>query len=196
MATVVGSLTMSLDGFVAHDDDSVGHLFDWYEEGDVALSWPGMGMVSHVSAEDAAYLREVIDSIGAIVVGRRGYDYTGGWDGNHTLGVPLFLVTHHPPAQWPRPDAPFTAVPEGVAKAIDLAKDVAGSKSVALAGPSIIQQALDLDLVDELAIDLAPVLLGSGVRFFDERSRVLLLEDPTVREGTRVVHLRYRVRRG
>lgn len=47
MARVVGSLTMSVDGFIAHDDDSVGHLFDWYESGDVEVRWPGMGLVSH-----------------------------------------------------------------------------------------------------------------------------------------------------
>ena len=196
MATVIASLTMSVDGFIALPDDSVGHLFDWYGSGDVAIRWPGMDMVSTVTPASAGYLRATIEGAGAIVVGRRVYDYTNGWGGNHPLGVPLFLVTHRPPASWPTPDSPFTAVPDGVAAAIGQAKAVAGDKAVALAGPSIIQQALDLDLVDEIAIDLAPVLLGAGIRFFGELAHApLLLDDPEVIQGSRVTHLRYRARR-
>ena len=195
MANVIASLTMSVDGFIALPDDSVGHLFDWYESGEVAVPWPGMGMVSHVTPASAGYLRDTIEGAGAIVVGRRVYDYTNGWGGNHPLGVPLFLVTHRPPQSWPTPDAPFTAVPEGVATAIAQATETAGGKTVALAGPSIIQQALDLGLVDEIAVELAPVLLGAGISFFGELASPLLLDDPTVIAGERVTHLRFRVRR-
>jgi dihydrofolate reductase len=196
MANVIGALTMSLDGFIARPDDSVGPLFDWYESGDIALRWPGLGMVSHVTPASAGYLRDTIEGAGAIVVGRRVYDYTNGWGGNHPLSVPLFLVTHRPPPSWPTPDAPFTAVPEGVAAAIEQAKAAAGSKAVALAGPSIIQQALNLGLVDELAVDLAPVLLGGGIRFFGELAHSpVLLDDPRVIESARVTHLRFQVRR-
>jgi dihydrofolate reductase len=191
---VIAALTMSLDGFIAHEDDSVGHLFDWYESGDVEVRWPGMGMVSHVTPQSARYLEDVIERAGAIVVGRRLYDYTNGWGGNHPLGVPLFLVTHRPPQSWPAPDAPFTAVPEGVAAAIEQAKAVAGDQAVALAGSNIIQQALALDLVDDIAVELAPVLLGRGIRFFGELAEPLLLDDPQVVEGSRVTHLRFRVR--
>ena len=196
MANVIASLTMSVDGFIALPDDSVGHLFDWYESGEIALQWPGMGMVSHVTPASARHLRDAIEGTGAIVVGRRVYDYTNGWGGNHPLGVPVFLVTHQPPPSWPTAEAPFTAVTEGVAAAIGQAKAIAGGKDVALAGPSIIQQALDLGLVDEIAVDLAPVLLGEGVRFFGELARgPLLLDDPQVIQGIRVTHLRFRVRR-
>lgn len=195
MADVIAALTMSLDGFIAHPDDSVGHLFDWYESGDVAVAWPGMGMVSHVDPQSARYLEDTIERAGALVVGRRVYDYTHGWGGDHPLGVPLFLVTHHPPQTWPTPDAPFTAVSEGVAAAIEQAKTVAGDKTVALSGPSIIQQALDLDLVDEIAVELAPVLLGTGIRFFGDLAHPpVLLDDPEVIEGSRVTHLRFHVR--
>jgi dihydrofolate reductase len=195
VADVIAALTMSVDGFIAHDDDSVGHLFDWYGSGDVEVRWPGMNMVSHVTPQSAAYLRDTIERAGALVVGRRVYDYTNGWGGDHPLGVPVFLVTHNPPQAWPVPGAPYTAVPEGVAAAIAKAKNAARDKTVALAGPSIIQQALDLDLVDEIAVDLAPVLLGRGIRFFHEIARPpVLLEDPEVRESVRVTHLRFRVR--
>lgn len=195
MGDVIAALTMSLDGFVAHEDDSVGHLFDWYDAGDVELCWPGNDMVSQVTPASAGYLRRTIGQAGALVVGRRVYDYTNGWGGHHPLGVPLFLVTHHPPEVWPTPDAPFTAVPEGVAAAIEQARAAAGRKAVGLAGPHIIQQALDLDLVDEIALDLAPVLLGRGVRFFGELTHApVLLDDPKVIESSRVTHLRFRVR--
>lgn len=196
MAAVIAALTMSVDGFVAHEDDSVGHLFDWYDSGDIEVRWPGMGLVSHVTPQSAEYLRRTIEQAGALVVGRRVYDYTSGWGGNHPLGVPLFLVTHHPPEAWPTPDAPFTAVPEGIAAAIEQAKRAAGDKSVALAGADIAQQALELGLVDEIAIELAPVLLGKGVRFFGDLTHApVLLDDPEVIEGERVTHLRFRVRR-
>lgn len=195
MGDVVASLTMSLDGFVAWEDDSVGHIFDWYDTGLVEVHWPGNDMVSRVSPASADHLHRLIEGAGALVVGRRVYDYTGGWGGHHPFGVPVFLVTHHPPAEWPAADAPFTAVPEGVAAAIEQADAVAGDRAVGLAGPDIVQQALDLDLVDEIAVDLAPVLIGRGVRFFGELARSpVLLDDPQVVEGTRVTHLRFRVR--
>jgi dihydrofolate reductase len=195
VADVVAALTMSVDGFVAHEDDSVGHLFDWYGSGDVEIRWPGMNMVSRVTPPSAGYLRETIERAGALVVGRRVYDYTSGWGGSHPVGVPVFLVTHNPPPAWPTADAPFTAVSEGVAAAIEKAQAIAGDKAVALAGPAIIQQALNLDLVDEIAVDLAPVLPGKGIRFFGELAQApVLLDDPTVIEGARVTHLRFRVR--
>jgi dihydrofolate reductase len=195
MAKVIVALTMSVDGFIAHEDDTVGHLFDWYDAGDVEVLWPGDGMVSRVSPASARYLERVIGDAGALVVGRRVYDITDGFGGNHPVGVPLFLVTHEPPKEWPAPDAPFTAVTDGVASAIQQAKAVAGDKSVSLAGASMAQQALALDLVDEIAIELAPVVLGRGIRFFGELDRAVLLDDPEVIEGERVTHLRYRVRR-
>lgn len=82
-----------------------------------------------------------------------------------------------------------------MAGAIEQAKIAAGDRTVALSGPSIIGQALGLDPVDAIAVDLAPVLLGSGIRFFGELAHPpLLLDDPEVIEGSRVTHLRFRVR--
>jgi dihydrofolate reductase len=194
MGDVVGSLTMSLDGYIAYSDGSVGHLFDWYDAADVEVRWPGMGMVSHVDPASAAYLEAMICRVGALVVGRRVYDLTDGWGGDPPFGVPLFLVTHYPPEAWPTPDAPYEAVTEGVAAAIERAKLVAGDKAVALSGPSVIGQALNLGLLDEVVVDMAPVLLGSGIPFFGELSSPpVLLDDPEVIVGTRVTHLRYRV---
>ena len=69
---------MSLDGYVAAPDDSVPHIFDWYGNGTVAFDWPGNDMVSYMTPTGAAYLRELVEQTGALVVGRRVFDYTDG----------------------------------------------------------------------------------------------------------------------
>ena len=197
VARVIATFSMSLDGFIADPSDAVGPLFDWYDNGDVEIDWPGNDMMSHTTAASAAYLHEAIASAGALVVGRRIFDVTNGWDGRHPIGVPVFVVSHTVPDGWPRDDAPFTFVPEGVESAIAQAKAVAGDKTVGIAGPNVAQQALNAGLLDEVRIELVPVLLGEGIRFFDNVQRPpVMLDDPTVIEGDRVTHLIYRVRSG
>jgi dihydrofolate reductase len=149
-----------LDGFIAHLDDGVGHLFDWYDKGEVDIQWPGNDMVSHVTPASATYLRDTIARAGALVVGRRLFDVTQGWGGSHPLGVPVFVVTHSAPEDWPRADAPFTIVTDGVESGVAQARQVAGDKTVGVAGPSIAQQCLNAGLLDELQIDLAPSCSG------------------------------------
>ncbi len=195
MATVVAGFSMSLDGFIANPSDEVGPLFDWYGNGDVEIRWPGNDMVSHASAASAGYLRDSISSAGALVVGRRIFDYTNGWNGSHPLGVPVFVVSHTIPDGWPRDDATFTFVTDGVESAVAQAKAVAGDKTVGVAGPNVAQQCLNAGLVDELHVELVPVLLGEGIRFFDHlRSTPVTLDDPTIIPGSRVTHLMFRVR--
>jgi dihydrofolate reductase len=133
----------------------------------------------------------------SLVVGRRIFDVTSGWDGAHPLGVPVFVVSHSIPQGWPRDDAPFTFVTQGVESAVAQAQQVSGSKTVGVAGPNVAQQCLEAGLLDEAWIELVPVLLGRGIRFFDDvKGTPIMLENPTVIEGDRVTHLRYRVRRG
>ena len=195
MATVMAEMSMSLDGFIADASDEVGPLFDWYANGPVELTWPGSPMVSHVSEASAAYLREALAGVGALVTGRRLFDHTRGWDGSHPLGVPVFVVTHSVPEGWPREDAPFTFVTDGVESAVTQAKAVAGDKIVAIASPNIAQQCLNAGLLDGIAVDLVPILLGDGIHFFDNLSRApVALDGPRVIEGTGVTHLYYRVR--
>ena len=125
----------------------------------------------------------------------RGNDVAGGWGGRHPMDVPVFVVTHKVPAGWPRDDAPFTFVTEGVERAVALAADVADDGVVGVGAASIVQQCLNLGLLDEIVVNLVPVLLGRGIRLFDKLATApILLEDPTVIEGTRVTHLHYRVR--
>jgi dihydrofolate reductase len=193
MGIVGAGFSMSLDGFVARPDDSVDPLFAWYNGGSVAIPFPG-GMTVNVTPESAEHIREVHLRTGAIVTGRRLFDYTGGWGGRHPLDVPVFVITHTAPADWPHRDAPFTFVTDGVASAIAQARAAAGERNVGVAGPNVAQQALRAGLLDEVSIDLVPVLLGAGIRFFDR-----LGPDPIALERTRtidapgVTHLRFRV---
>jgi len=199
VATISANLSQSLDGFIALPDDSVGHLFDWYDGGDTEVHWPGNAMVSRTTRQSADLLEDVIARAGALVVGRRLFDHTDGWGGSHPVGVPVFVVTHSVPQEWvdAHLDAPFTFVTEGVEKAVALASEVAGPDGlVGVASPNIAQQCLAAGLLDEVCIDLAPVLLGRGIRFFEPfDAGDVLFDDPVVVEGVRVTHLRYRVRR-
>lgn len=83
---------MSLDGFVAELDDGVPHIFDWYGSGPVRFDWPGNDMVSNVMPASAAHLSDLVEQTGALVVGRRVFDYTDGWAGRHPIGVPVFVA--------------------------------------------------------------------------------------------------------
>lgn len=196
MGKVVAALSMSLDGFIADPNDGVDHIFDWYENGDVRFEWPGNDMVSNVTPASAGYLRDIVDAAGALVVGRRVFDITDGWGGHHPVGVPVFVVSHRGPDGWSHDPSLTTFVDDGVASAIEQAQAVAGDKAVAVSGPSIAQQCLELGLLDEIAVELTPVLLGAGIPFFANLTKTpVLLENPKVIEGDRVTHLIYEVRK-
>jgi dihydrofolate reductase len=196
MSTVVAEMSMSLDGFIADPSGEVGPLFDWYGNGPVEVAFPDARWSARVSEASAAYLRDGFASVRALIVGRRGFDHTNGWGGRHTMDVPVFVVTHRPPPEdWPE-GAPFTFVSEGIESAVAQAQAVAGDGVVAVAGASVAQQCLEAGLLDEIAVELVPVLLGRGIRFFDDVAGApAMLGDPRVVEGTGVTHLRYRVRR-
>ncbi len=193
MATVVANMSMSLDGFVADPFDEVGPLFDWYGNGDVPVTMPGDHRAARMSEASAAHFRGFLGNLGAIVAGRRLFDYAHGWDGAHPAGVPVFVVTHDPPAG----QAPgFTFVTDGVESAVKQAAAVAGNRTVGIASPDVVRQCLDAGLLDVIAVDLVPVLLGKGIRFFDHLSSFpVTLDDPQVVQGTRVTHLTYPVRK-
>jgi dihydrofolate reductase len=195
LATIIANMSMSLDGFIADRKDDVGPLFDWYNVGPVTTPSADERLSFRTSEASAKELRKYMGAIGALICGRRVFDITNGWGGRHPAGCPVFVVTHTAPAKWEHPDAPFTFVTDGVEGAVAQAKAVAGDKIVAVATPSITQQCLDLGLLDVIRVDLVPVLLGEGVRFFDHlRAAPIMLEDPRVVEGLRVTHLEYRVR--
>ncbi len=184
---------MSLDGFIADPHGDVGGLFAWYGGGDTTYTFPG-GIVVTPSAVSAHVIRETVESTGAIVSGRALFDLTKGWGGRHPIDVPVFVVTHEIPRDWGHPDAPFTFVTDGVAIAIAQARTAAGAKNVGIGGANVAQQAIRAGLVDEIAVELVPLLLGTGIRFFDHLGdEQIQLERISMVEAPGVTHLRFRV---
>jgi dihydrofolate reductase len=204
MGKVMSGLTMSLDGFIAAPNDGPENplgeggmrLFDWYSSGDTEYVVPSGGMAFMVSKQSADLLRETFSSIGAIVTGRRTFDITNGWGGKHPLDAPVFVLTHNVPEGWDYEGSPFTFVTDGVESAVEKAKAVAGDKNVAVGAASLAQQCLRAGILDEVHVDLVPVLLGGGVRFFDDLGEQIELERTRLIEAPDVTHITFRVVKG
>ena len=197
MSKLVAIMSMSLDGFVADSNDGVGEVFDWYmNSGDVEFQTGGSDrMTFKVSAPSAGHLRSLWSELGAVLTGRRTFEVADGWGGNHAWG-PAFVLTHQIPAGWPRPDSTVHFVTDGLASAVRQAKAAGGGKNVGVHGADTIQQLLNAGLLDEMHIDMAAVLVGSGVRLFDHLAGTpAVLGNPTVVQGLGVTHLRYQVRK-
>ena len=137
MGQVIASASMSLDGFVARDDNSIGSLFDWLQNGSVELRTVDDRITFHVSPASAAYWQQWVDDVGVIVCGRTLFDVTDGWGGMHTMGAPVVVVTHEVPQEWvaAHPGAPFTFVTDGVASAVATALEIAGDRVTHLLFP-------------------------------------------------------------
>ena len=197
MSKVVAIMSMSLDGSVADPNDGVAEVFDWYfTSGNVEIHTGGSDqMTFKVSGPSAAHIRSLTSGLGAVLTGRRTFDVADGWGGNHWWG-PAFVVTHHIPDGWPRPNSTVHFVTDGIESAVNQAKTAAAGKSVGVHGADTIQQLLNAGLLDEISVDIAPVLLGSGIRLFEHLvSTPSVLGDPTVIAGVGVTHLRYPVRK-
>jgi dihydrofolate reductase len=200
MTKIYTGASMSLDGYISGPEESgFDLLFDWYGNGDVVVETAREDLTMRLTPPSAEYFRHVMETAGALVVGRRLFDITNGWEGRHPIDVPVFVVTHDPPTDWkPREPQPrFTFVREGVEAAIEQAAAVAGDKAVVVNGGTMARQALEAGLIDEIWIDLVPLLLGGGTPMFDQvKTGPVSLEGPiSVVEGRNVTHLRYRVRR-
>lgn len=184
MAKVVLGMTMSLDGFINDRSGSVAALYPdlvaWRE------THPG---------------KESIQSTGAVVMGRNSYAMSEDPDwfaGNYEYQVPIFVLTHKPPEKMPKQtdDLTFTFVTDGIQSAIHRAKVAAGDKDVNVIGAaSTAQQCLQAGLADELHVDIMPVLLGDGLRVFDDLGtesiqleRIKVMELPGGR-----THLEFRI---
>jgi dihydrofolate reductase len=197
MSKIVALMSMSLDGYVADPDDGVAEVFDWYfNSGEVELHTGGSDpMTFRVSAASAEHLRALWSELGAVLTGRRTFDKAEGWGGNHGWG-PAFVLTHQVPDGWPRPNSTVHFVTDGIESAVSQARAAAGGKSVGVHGADTIQQLLNAGLLDEICVDVAAVLLGSGVRLFDRLAGTpSVLGSPTVVAGVGVTHLRYPVRK-
>lgn len=201
MGKVTFNMTMSLDGFVAGPNDGPENglgdggegLFNWYFSGDTEVLMSEGVPPLKVSKQSAELLKEAFGKIGAGVWGRRTFDIAHAW-GGHPPGSPAFIVTHHVPQEWVYAGSPFSFITDGVESAIQQARQAAGEKDVVICTPSILQQALKAGLVDEIHVDVAPLLIGGGVSMFDR-----LGIGPTNLICTRVVnapgviHLSYQV---
>ena len=162
MSKVIAGMTMSLDGFVEDQDGSVARLYPDFAE-----------------LSSSELMQQQIRSTGAVVMGRRTYEMAEDPDtyaDSYEYQVPIFVVTKQVPARLPKQNdrLTFTFITgglesDGVARAIDLATAAAGDKDVVVVGgPTIIQECLRRGLVDELQVDIMPVLLCSGLRLFDQ----------------------------
>ena len=183
MGKIVLGITISLDGFVNDRNGSVAALYpdlaDWRE------------------SEQG---KESIQNTGAVVMGRNSYAMSEDPDwfaGNYEYQVPIFVLTHEPPKKHPKEtdDLTFTFVTDGVESAIQQAKAAAGDKEVNVIGaPATARQCLGAGLADELHVDIMPVLLGGGLRLFEDSMEAIQLERIHVMElpGGRT-HLKFRI---
>ncbi len=190
MTRVLMHAVVSVDGYIADDNDDVGPLFEWYFNGDSDIV---EGAPFKVSTVSAGYVRPMWQSIESMVIGRHLFDLTNGWEGRPPTGEHVVVISHRPKPDGWHPEASYHFT-DDLTAGIALAKDLAGGGAVALAAGHMGGQALALGLVDEVAMDVVPVVFGSGKRYFGDISQQHLLEDPdVVIRGRRVLHLRYRV---
>ncbi|WP_246354875.1 dihydrofolate reductase family protein [Nocardioides ungokensis] len=156
----------SLDGFIADENDDVGPLFEWYFNGDTPIVEDAQGEAHgpfRISRRSHEYVSAMWGSIGATIQGRHLFDLTNGWEADPPAGEHLVVVSHRPkPEGWhPEADVPFV---DDVTAAVEEAKQRAGDRVVALCAGNVGGQALALGLVDEVAIDVVPVVFGKGKR--------------------------------
>jgi dihydrofolate reductase len=210
MPKLILDISMSLDGYVAGPNQTLEEplgaggerLHEWVFN---TKAWrEPHGMEGGEENQDSEVIAEHVGSIGATIMGRRMFSGGEGpwkddpnrdawWGDDPPFRHPVFILTHH--AREPvvkEGGTTFTFVTDGIESALEQARAAAGEKDVAVAGGArIAQQYLDAGLLDELQIHVAPVLLGGGVRLFEnEQAEIKLVR---VVESPAVTHLRYRV---
>ena len=189
--TVMGAV-VSLDGYMTDDNDGVGPLFDWLGNGEVSWSFEGSDDEVRTTQASADFMRTHYKDVACVVIGRRVFDMTNGWNGKPAAGRHVFVVTHQPPTDWEYADtAPFTFV-AGIEPAVRAAQDFAGDGLVDVAAGQIGGQALRLGLIDQVVVNLVPAVFGSGRPFFATGSlgAPILFDNPAqVVQGDRVTHL-------
>ncbi|GAB2452346.1 dihydrofolate reductase family protein [Streptosporangium sandarakinum] len=203
MSTVIMHSVVSVDGFIADGNDDVGTLHDWYFNGDIPITEGGDRQYDHsgagsrikVSRASAEYIRSTWETIGTIVMGRRLFDLVNGWEARPPAGDHVVVVSHRPKPEGWHPEASYHFV-DDVTAAIDKARELAGERTVAVNAGEAGSRILAAGLVDEVAMDVVPVVFGSGKRYFGGIDGRHLLEDPhVVIQGEGVLHLRFKVRR-
>jgi dihydrofolate reductase len=197
MGKVNAGITTSVDGYIAGPDDGPGKGLG--EGGERLHYWVFGGPWSYdnepqgePSGEDAEYLAEASSRAGAVVGGRATYEAARHWGEENPFGLPFFIVTHRPEEE---PEGGHFQFVSGVKEAVERAREAAGDKDVnIMGGADIIRQALEADLVDELTIIVAPVILGGGKRLFEGFTKSLDLEHLGVRQSPYATFIEYRVK--
>ena len=185
MGGVLLDMAISLDGFVGRVDEIDPGLYDWYFD---------------PPAASRPVVEELVESTGAIVIGRGAFgtgDDAGGWE-DTPYQVKHFVLTHRPPPSTAG-QVDFVFVPDGVQRAIELARAAAGDRYVTIGGGAdVARQFLAAGLVDELQMHVVPKLLGAGIPLFGGGVGPSLTRSLTkirVVDSPVVTHLRYRVER-
>ena len=193
-------ITMSLDGYIAGPNDEPENglgdegerLHEWVYE---LETWrKAHGLEGGEMNQDAEMLDELLNATGAVIVGKRMFDNAGGWGEDPPFKVPVFVLTHEAREELTKGETTFTFVTEGPETALAQARAAAGDKNVSIGGgASTVQQFLEAGLLDEMRIHIAPLILGGGVRLFDNIGAHLDLEPLPVHQSPRVTHLRFRL---
>jgi dihydrofolate reductase len=198
MASVLAGITTSIDGYIAGPNDGPGAGLG--ENGERLHYWVFGGPWTYAeetrrspAGEDAAWLTDAMSRVGAVVGGRATYEAARHWGGENPWELPVFIVTHRPEEE--PTDGAFTFV-AGVKAAVERARQAASGKDVhVMGGAEIIRQALAAEIVDELTIIIAPVVMGAGKRLFEGFSQSLDLEHLGVRQSQYATFIQYRVQR-
>jgi dihydrofolate reductase len=205
-------ISVSLDGFVAGPNPSEEHplgeggeqLHEWVIK---LAAWRGPhGREGGETNASSAVVEASLDNVGATIMGRRMFGggpgpwgeepWEGWWGDDPPFHTPVFVLTHHQREPLVKEGGTtFTFVTDGIESALAQAKDAAGGKDISLGGGAdVAQQYLGAGLIDELQLNVVPVLLGGGTRLFDNLSASdLVLEQVQAIEGPDVAHLKYRV---
>jgi dihydrofolate reductase len=198
MAKVIAAITMSVDGYITGPNDGPGQGLG--EGGERLHYWVFGGPWNYESeprgepeGEDAEFLNDMQERVGAVVVGRNMYEAAGHWGDKNVFGVPVFVVTHRPDEE--SDTGEFTFVGD-FQEAIDRAKEAAGGKDVSIGGGGdVIRQGLEAGIVDELGIIVAPVILGGGKSLFEDFTKSLDLENRGVRQSRWATFMEFAVKR-
>jgi dihydrofolate reductase len=205
-------ISMSLDGFVAGPkptlEEPLGEGGELLHEWALALaSWrKPHGLSGGETNASSAIVEESLEATGSVVMGRRMFsggdgpweddpNADGWWGDEPPFHVPVFVLTHHDREPVTKDGGTsYTFVTGGIEAALERARAAAGDKDVVVAGgASVVQQYLEAGLLDELQVNVAPVLLGGGTRLFEGPGAAKTLEVTRVVEAPAVTHLRYRV---
>jgi dihydrofolate reductase len=181
---LVASVTVSLDGCVA--GPGISREEPMGEGGARLHEW-----IMDPTPTDLEIISETFAAVGAVVLGRRTFDVgRAHWKDDTPYPAPSFVVTHRPLDEIPTASASFVFLADLLA-AVDRARTAAGEKQVMLMGADVTQQALDAGLVDELRLQVAPIVLGSGTRLFTGAGQHTF-ECLDARVTPHVTHLRFR----